>query len=191
MTPPARPNPLANAVADYLATQTTPSPPAGNAAAIRPAAPAPLDLASAYDKVLAHEALKAVPVVVRVTRWRRFGRPLAGVGVLIVAAWIWLLPPAWLTPRTDRPVIWPEGPAGTQLLLVNAADAIELFRQNAGRLPLGSEVDSVVPSVLLRPGLAGGFELQAPDGTILSAPPTAARSVLGYEIANPPGVHQP
>ena len=191
MTPPAPPNPLANAVADYLATQTALSPPAGNAAAARPAAPAPLDLASAYDKVLEQEALKAVPMVVRVTRWRRFGRPLAGVGVLMVAAWIWLLPPAWLMPRPDRPVIWPEGPAGTQLLLVNAADAIELFRQNAGRLPLGSEVDSVVPSVLLRPGLAGGFELQAPDGTILSAPPTAARSVLGYEIASPPGERQP
>jgi hypothetical protein len=191
MPTPAPPNPLANAMAEFLATQTATSFPTADALSPRPPAKAPLDLASAYDKVLEHEALKALPVAERVTLWQRFGRPMVAVVVFMVAAWLWLFPPAWLTPQPDRPVIWPEGPAGTQLLLVNAADAIELFRQNAGRLPLGPEVDSVVPSLLLRPGTGGGFELQAPDGTTLSAPPPAARSVLGYEIASPPGERQP
>ena len=187
MPVPAPPNPLANAVAEFLAAQPTTSPVARVTRSAAPPAPAHLDLSTAYDKVVEDEALKAVPVVELLTRWRRFGRPATGGVVLAIAAWFWLLPPAWLSPPPDRAVVWPAGPSGTQLLLVNAADAIELFRRNTGRLPQGLEVDSVVPSLLLRPAPNGGFELQALDGTTLNAPPPAEQTVLGFEIASPLG----
>ncbi|MEO8634984.1 MAG: hypothetical protein ABI587_06885 [Gemmatimonadales bacterium] len=157
------------------------------AAPMVPAGSAHLDLASAYEQVVEHEARKAVPVAERVTRWQQFGRPAISAAILLVAAWLWLLPPAWLTPTPDRAVIWPEGPAGTDLLLLNAADAIQLFRVHAGRLPQGGEVDSLIPNVALQTIPGGGFELQAPNGTTLTAPASAALLLLGYEIASPPG----
>ena len=191
MPTPAPPNPLANAVADFLATQDPPAQPVNRAAPTAAPVPAPLDLASAFDKVLEYEAEKAALVLERVTLWHRFGRTLAGLMICLAAVWIWFLPPAWLTPVPDQAVIFPTGPAGTKLLLVNSADAIELFRRHAGRLPVGAEVDSVAPRMLLRALVGGGFELQAPDGTTLTAPPPEARAGLGYEIVSPPGERQP
>ena len=191
MSTPAPPNPLANAVADFLATQDSSAHAGSRAVPATAPAAAPLDLASAYDKVLEHEALKAIPVAERVTLWHRFGRPIAGAMVCLAAGWIWFLPPAWLTPTPDQAVIWPKGPAGSNLLLVNAADAVESFRRNAGRLPLGAEADSVAPRVLMRALVGGGFELQAPDGTTLTAPAPEARAALGYQIVSPPGERQP
>lgn len=149
-----------------------------------PAAPTPpADLVCAYRQVLEHEAEKGLPSLTPVSKWHRFGRPVAGIAAVLVSLWLWIMPPAWLDPAPKEMVVWPEGESGSHLLLINAADAIEQFREASGRLPTGAELDSVAPVVSLRPLPDGGFELHSPDGRTLTAPAPWARSALGYELS--------
>jgi hypothetical protein len=182
MTRPPEPNPLASAVNTFLATLPAANPGVPQTTTAAPVAPGPSDLVGAYRQVLVHEAEKDLQTPERVSPWHRFGRQLGGVAISLVCVWLWLLPPAWLAPPPEQRAIWPKGEAGSHLLLINTADAIELFRESTGRLPQGAEVDSVAPSVTLRLLQDGGFELRAPDGQYLMAPPPSARSAMGYEL---------
>jgi len=189
MARPPESNPLAGALGEYLASQGAPKP------ARTPATPAPApvlappNLLGAYREVLEDEAHKSLGELEPVSLWHRVSRPLVGISAFLVAAWLWFLPPAWLVSAPEPAVLWPAGETGSNLLLINAADAIELFRQTRGRLPQNAEVDSVAPRVAFIPLQDGGFELRSPTGYSLHAPPPWAQATLGYELGDPPGVH--
>lgn len=143
-------------------------------------------LLGAYREVLEHETLKAIVRPERVSWWRRIGRPLLGVLIALTAGWLWFLPPGWLSPAPGPEVAWPAGPGGSELLLINAADAIVLFRTTQGRFPEGMELDTVAPGVSFAPLPDGGFELGAADGHILLAPPPGTMAALSYELRDAP-----
>jgi hypothetical protein len=150
-----------------------------------PTGPAASTLVGAYREVLAQEQQKGVVQPEAVSWWRRFGRPLAAGLLLLIAAWLWLRPPAWLHPAPGPDVAWPAGPAGSQLLLINGADAIVLFREQTGRLPGSAELDTIAPGVRMQGQDDGGFRLEAEDGSVLVAPPRRGRSELVYDLVDP------
>lgn len=148
-------------------------------------------LLGAYREVLEHESQKAVSRPERMSWWHRVGRPLAGACIVLTAGWLWILPPDWLQPAPAPPVAWPVSPGGNQLLLINTADAIVLFQQTTGRLPAGAELDSVAARVSFHARPDGGFDLRAPDGSTLIAPPPGSVPAGGYELVDAPGAGTP
>lgn len=181
MTKPAPSNPLGGAVAEFVAAAGAKGLAAGRAKTERPTAVGP-GLVGAFRDVLEAEALKAVPAPEHLTWWRRIGRPVAAGAIVLTAAWLWFWPPGWLAPAPGPVVLWPPGPAGRHLLLVNSADAIVLFRERSGRLPAGAELDTVAPGVGFQPLPDGGFELQSAAGDTLRAPPHSPLSGMSYEL---------
>jgi hypothetical protein len=176
---------LGSAVAESLSAALARKQAAGQDGASAAASEAP-GLLGAYREVLEHESQKDMVRPERLSWWHRIGRPLVGLLLGVTAGWLWLLPPAWLSPSPGPLVTWPSGPAGRELHLINAADAIVLFRNTRGRFPDAMELDTVAPGVSLAPLPDGGFELRAADGHILLAPPPGTMAALSYELRDAP-----
>ncbi len=186
MRKPPQPSALGSAVAESLTAASARKQAADHGRA--PAQPAETpSLLGAYREVLDHETQKAIVQPERRSWWHRLGRPLMDAGIVVTAAWLWFLPPAWLSPTPGPDVSWPTGPGGSELLLINAADAIVNFRVTRGRFPERLELDTVAPGVSFTPLPTGGFELLAGSGHHLVAPPPGGMNILSYELSDPPG----
>ncbi len=170
MRKPPQSSALGGAVAESLTAASARKQAVNSGRTAAPAAEAP-GLLGAYREVLEHETQKAIVLPERMSWWRRIGRPFMGVLIVLTAGWLWLLPPTWLNPAPGPEVSWPTGPGGSELLLINAADAIVLFRATRGRFPAGLELDTVAPGASFTPLPDGGFELLAANGHVLLAPP--------------------
>lgn len=104
----------------------------------------------------------------------RRSRSVFGLMILILSAWVWLLPPAWLVP--DAPPAASTGRAveELQLALYLQSQVLAGYHENVGRLPRElSDAGEVVPGLryirtspaeFILAGLAGSEEVSFHSG---------------------------
>lgn len=175
MSTPEGPDPLASAVAEFLKSQPAVAPHARPAAPSSPVvakAPQTLapaadenELASAYDKVLAHEAARQRVEVVHVPLWKVALLPSIAVLLVVAAGWIGFARPAWLYP--PPPVLEaPQNRRDAGHMLLTLAIMTSEFQVRTGRLPRSlTELGAPVPGVTYVKRADGAAELTAPAGS--------------------------
>ncbi len=135
-----------------------------------PVPPVPADrkqeLASAYDKLVEHEATRPrrfIPPLPPV--WKRFFKPAIIVVSLTVAVYLSVARPAWLYPRFEAPAD-PGTTAGAEQILTATSLLVDQFQRESGHLPANlSAIEGSFPSVSMMPTGTGGYRLISVVGT--------------------------
>ena len=131
--------------------------------------PGPVDgkqeLATAYDKLVEHEAAKPTALIPPpIPIWRRYLQPAIIVVCLTLAVYLTVTEPAWLYPTFDVPEA-PSTEASGEQVMVATSLLIELYQQESGRLPTSlSEIEGSFPSVSMIDTGAGSYQLLSTIG---------------------------
>ena len=130
----------------------------------RPVSPAAADgkaeLATAFDKLVEHEATKpTVFIPPPPPKWKRYVRPAIIVVSLVVAAYLTMARPAWLYP-TFAPPDDPSTETAAEQMLVATSLLVDLYQQESGHLPAKvSDLDGSFPAVSIIDMGAGSYQL--------------------------------
>ena len=129
-----------------------------------PAPPAPADgkaeLASAYDRLVEHEAAKPETYIPPPPpKWKRYLRPVIIVVSLGIAGYLTIARPAWLYPTFDPPGP-PRTEAAAERMLVATSLLVQQYQQEYGHLPATlSDIEGSFPSVSMMDAGAGSYQL--------------------------------
>ncbi len=138
-------------------------------AAPSPAPAAPVDgkqvLASAYDKLVEHEASKPASYVPPPpAKWKRYLKPVIIVVSVTTAIYLTVARPAWLYPTFEAPED-PTTEASAEQTLTATSLLVEQYQQAFGRLPAKlSDIEGSFPSVAMVATAVGGYQLFSAAG---------------------------
>ena len=118
------------------------------------------ELASAYDKLVAHEVAKpAFSIPPLPAKWKRYLKPAIIVASVTVAIYLTVARPAWLYP-TFAPPDDPSTETAAEQMLVATSLLVDLYQQESGHLPAKvSDLDGSFPAVSIIDIGAGSYQL--------------------------------
>lgn len=143
----------------------SPSPEASSPAPAA-AADGKAELATAYDKLVEHEAAKPETYIPPPPpKWKRYIRPAIIVVSVGVAAYLTIARPPWLYPTFEAPDA-PRTEAAAERMLVATSLLVQQYQQEYGRLPAKlSDIEGSFPSVSMMDTGAGSYQLfGGPEG---------------------------
>lgn len=137
----------------------SPGSPATPAAAPGPAG-GKQELATAYDKLVEHEAAKPTALIPPpIPLWKRYLRPAIIVVCLTAAGYLTVTEPAWLYPTFEAPEA-PTTEASAEQVMLATSLLVDLYLQEHGRLPASlSDIEGSFPSVSMMDTGAGSYQL--------------------------------
>ena len=123
------------------------------------------ELASAYEKLVEHEASKPTTYVPPPpAKWKRFLKPVIIAVSVTAAVYLTVARPAWLYPTFDAPVD-PKTEGSAEQVLVASSLLVAQFQREYGRLPDKlSDIAGSFPSVSMMVTGAGSYRLLSAVG---------------------------
>ncbi len=123
------------------------------------------ELATAYDKLVEHEAAKPATLVPPpIPAWKRYRQPAIIVVCLTAAIYLTVTKPAWLY-STFGPPEAPATEASAEQVLMATSLLVDLYQQEHGRLPSSlSDIEGSFPSVSMLDTGAGSYQLLSTIG---------------------------
>lgn len=123
------------------------------------------ELASAYDRLVEHEAAKPTTLIPSPpAEWKRFVRPVVIVVCVTAAIYLTVARPAWLYPTFEAPED-PGTETSAEQMLTASSLLVEQYQQEYGRLPAKlSDIDGSFPSVSMMDTGAGSYRLLSAVG---------------------------
>ena len=151
---------LAAVTTTFAAGRPVSPAPDASSPALPAAAGGKAELATAYDKLVEHEAAKpATYIPPPPPKWKRYVRPVIIVLSVGIAGYLTTARPAWLYPTFDPPAP-PRTEAAAERMLVATSLLVQQYQQEYGHLPANmSDIEGSFPSVSLMDTGAGSYQL--------------------------------